>query len=581
MDLGKDLDNALRYLGVRGRYNWIVLSHLLIFTSGFPAAMTMILVFITSDPESYYCTPPDGFSRNDTIPTSDANNTNDFGKGCHMYEVHDGILTQNVTNCKNGYEYVYTYGQTSIVSEFDLVCDQRLLKDTATTVLMTGLLIGAYPMGHLCDRFGRKLMAFLSILLYGASGIGLAFAHNYYMFVVMWFLMGVFRQGTMIAGFVLLIEMLPPERRALGGLAGNMAWGFAVVTLALLAFLIRNWRHLQLVLSLGILVALPFWRIVNESVRWLQSQRRYDDAERILQQIAKFNRVAAPSKFLQASEKEALVQQTSTQAPVQQTNIIGATGTDKALGTNEDLGHKPTVEYSKLNEDNNGPKRTRLTVLDLFKTPNLAKNTLILTLDWLAASITYYGLSLNATNLAGNMYLNFFLLSLVEIPAYIMAYFTMEYFGGRKLTTALSLLVAGIACFFTAWIPETTANGTDLTTAIAAFAMIGKFAISYTWGGIGVYTPEVFPTGVRSAANGLLQSLSRIGAMAAPFIVHLNDVSPYLPLNIFGIFAMVAGALTFLLPETRNAPLPETLEDGEMMGKIPAPSRDQEASDKI
>ena len=43
-----------------------------------------------------------------------------------------------------------------------------------------------------------------------------------------------------------------------------------------------------------------------------------------------------------------------------------------------------------------------------------------------ANSIVYYGLALDSSNLAGNKYLNFFLLGLVEIPAYILAYFTME-----------------------------------------------------------------------------------------------------------------------------------------------------------
>ena len=57
-----------------------------------------------------------------------------------------------------------------------------------------------------------------------------------------------------------------------------------------------------------------------------------------------------------------------------------------------------------------------------------------------------------------------------------------------------------------------------------------------------------------------------------------NEVSPYLPLNVFGIISIVSGLLTFLLPETRNVPLPETLEEGEMLGKtIIPPSKDNES----
>lgn len=39
----------------------------------------------------------------------------------------------------------------------------------------------------------------------------------------------------------------------------------------------------------------------------------------------------------------------------------------------------------------------------------------------LVTSLVYYGLSFNADDLAGNMYLNFALSGIVEIPAYLLA----------------------------------------------------------------------------------------------------------------------------------------------------------------
>ena len=63
----------------------------------------------------------------------------------------------------------------------------------------------------------------------------------------------------MIPGSTLLIEILPPEKRALGGVISSVGWGAAVVILGLLGFGIRHWRHLQLLLSIGILFGLPFY----------------------------------------------------------------------------------------------------------------------------------------------------------------------------------------------------------------------------------------------------------------------------------------------------------------------------------
>lgn len=46
---------------------------------------------------------------------------------------------------------------------------------------------------------------------------------------------------------------------------------------------------------------------------------------------------------------------------------------------------------------------------------------MFLTYRRLVTSLVYYGLSFNADDLAGNMYLNFALSGIVEIPAYILA----------------------------------------------------------------------------------------------------------------------------------------------------------------
>ena len=54
--------------------------------------------------------------------------------------------------------------------------------------------------------------------------------------------------------------------------------------------------------------------------------------------------------------------------------------------------------------------------LDVVKTRTLAFRLLNMCFCWLTVTMVYYGLSLNATNLAGSPYTNFLLVALVEIP---------------------------------------------------------------------------------------------------------------------------------------------------------------------
>ena len=58
--------------------------------------------------------------------------------------------------------------------------------------------------------------------------------------------------------------------------------------------------------------------------------------------------------------------------------------------------------------------------------------------------LTYYGLSLNAGSLAGNIYLNSFLLGLVEIPAVLLCVVIINRRPlGRRLTVSFSAILFG------------------------------------------------------------------------------------------------------------------------------------------
>jgi len=62
---------------------------------------------------------------------------------------------------------------------------------------------------------------------------------------------------------------------------------------------------------------------------------------------------------------------------------------------------------------------------------------------------------------------------------------------------------------------------------------------------------------------GFVSTMSRIGSMAAPAVLILDEIMPALPSIIYGGSAVIAGLIAFLLPETLNIPLPDTVEDVE------------------
>ena len=58
-------------------------------------------------------------------------------------------------------------------------------------------------------------------------------------------------------------------------------------------------------------------------------------------------------------------------------------------------------------------------------------------------SFVFYGLSLSATNLGGNDYLDFFISGAVEVPAYLLCPVTLTRYG-RPRPLATSMTLAGL-----------------------------------------------------------------------------------------------------------------------------------------
>ena len=59
--------------------------------------------------------------------------------------------------------------------------------------------------------------------------------------------------------YVLIMEMFSPKKRAIAGCINNISWGVGVTLLAPIAYLLRDWRKMQLAISLPCLVAIPLW----------------------------------------------------------------------------------------------------------------------------------------------------------------------------------------------------------------------------------------------------------------------------------------------------------------------------------
>ncbi len=126
-----DLDEAFRLIGSSGplKVGWyhILLYALLVFYDCWIIGFQLMgMIFIGHVPKSYQCTPPDGFMNNETTPTTEDGTI----KKCEMYEVKDGIITDNTTECLYGWDFEDTIGETSIVTDVSAYFLNHILFNT-------------------------------------------------------------------------------------------------------------------------------------------------------------------------------------------------------------------------------------------------------------------------------------------------------------------------------------------------------------------------------------------------------------------------------------------------------------------
>ncbi|KAM5249001.1 solute carrier family 22 member 12-like isoform 3-T3 [Ctenodactylus gundi] len=380
--------------------------------------------------------------------------------------------------CMDGWVYDYRTFTSTIVTKWDLVCDSQALKPVAQSIYLAGILVGAAVCGRASDRFGRRMVLTWSYLLIAVS----------------------------------VMEWTSAQARVLMMTLNSLGFSFGHILIAAVAYGVRDWALLQLIVSTPFFVCFVYSWWLPESARWLLSTGMLEQGLQELQKVATINRKKAAGEALTGEAVLSAMQeeQSRTQAPAG--------------------------------------------LAALLRIPGLRLRLWVSMMCWFAFGFTFYGLALDLQALGSNIFLLQMLIGVVDIPTKVGTKVLLSHLG-RRPSQAGSLVLPGLCILANMLVPH------EMGALRSTLAVLGLGAVGAAFTCVSISSGELFPTVLRMTAVGLCQVAARGGAILGPLVRLLSIYSPSLPLTIYGAVPILSGVAALLLPETRNLPLPDTIQD--------------------
>ncbi len=227
------------------------------------------------------------------IPPGKAPNQYD---GCHVY---NNISANNNSRSKeecNSWVFSNEYYETTIVTEWNLVCGNVALKGYFRSIYFAGS-FSIILMGILADRYGRKKVAFIFIFMNSLTFLSMALSVNFIKnptWKMVMFGLSRFGIGLSVNTFalvcVIVVEIVGPSYRVLANVAMSYFWILGELSVLVVAYFNRDYRVISIYTFVAAICLVLVFSLVPESVRYLVSQKRYKEADEIFKHIAHSNK---------------------------------------------------------------------------------------------------------------------------------------------------------------------------------------------------------------------------------------------------------------------------------------------------
>lgn len=377
-----------------------------------------------------------------------------------------------------------------------------------------GQLAGAIFFGWLAERAGRLKTLVYTVAIFSVMSLLCAVSWDYSSLLTFRTIQGVGLGGEVPVAAAYMNELLRAKGRGRFFLMYEQVYSAGRVVAALLGVWIVprfGWRYMFLLGGAAALLVLILRRSLLESPRWLASQGRLNEAERVVAEI---------------------------ESHISQAGTLLAPAAPSGLRA-----EKSATDWRELFR---GIYRFR---------------TLTIWVIWFAAFLILNGLG----TWVPTLYRTVFRLSVQSALSYglfsslggfagcIVVALLIEW-TGRRLWFTLAFLLGGLACVALWCLGASSATVVLIFTSAAAFFVNSVAVVVF------LYTPEIYPTRIRALATSVASAWLRVASIVGPILIGFT-IGRY-PLAIvfleFGVVALIGALVAGLFTlETKDRILEE------------------------
>ena len=360
---------------------------------------------------------------------------------------------------------------------------------TITSASFVGMFIGAMTAGTLSDHIGRKRALMLTTLWYSSMSLLNAFAWSVPSLFTARLLTGVGLSGMTVVAMTYIGEMFPSRVR--GAFQARILM-FGLIGIPATAYVARfavphadwGWRAIFVWGALALFFPV-FGRRLEESPRWLERRRRYDEAEHVLARI----------------ERESL------KGLVRPENLVGLRGPARP-------GNQVDLENSRPGPSGPGAESTG--IKGLIRS-GAGGRALLLISVWFCQTLGFYGFNAWVPTLLAEQGFSIMrtleqssAISIGAVPGAWIASLIADRWERKYLIALVAVLVGTFGMIyglsFNTWI-------------IVTFGFLVAMSQQVFAPMLYAYTVECFPTNARNTGAGLSYGIGRLGNAVGPLIV--------------------------------------------------------------